>query len=223
MDRADPAYKGQSSYNPLLLNVYDGLVLGPIARFVWRCPKARLLGLYRQQIRQPHVDVGPGTGYFLARSGLPSRSPVTILDPNRNVLSHASRRLRQFDVTAVEADVLKPLPLTERFNSAALSLVLHCLPGPLTRKALAVTNVAAVLEPDGVLFGASVLGTAASHSWLARRALGAFNRRGAFDNLDDTADGLRSILDSSFERVELEIVGSIVLFTAANPRARSTS
>ena len=41
---------------------------------------------------------------------------------------------------------------------AALNLVIHCLPGPLERKARAVANVAAVLAPTGVLFGASVLG-----------------------------------------------------------------
>src|ERR1035437_531181 len=108
MDRDDPAYKGQRDYSRLLLNAYDPLVLGPIARFVWRCPTTRLLQRYRQRIRSHHLDVGPGTGYFLERSGLPAGSPVTILDPNPNVLRHVSQRLRQLDITAVEADVLKP-------------------------------------------------------------------------------------------------------------------
>jgi hypothetical protein len=71
-----------------------------------------------------------------------------------------------------------------------------------------------------VLFGASVLGTSGSHSWLARRVLSAFNRRGAFDNLDDTEEGLREILAASFESVELETVGSVAIFSASNPRAK---
>src|SRR5204863_6798285 len=50
------------------------------------------------------------------------------------------------------ADVLKPLPVKGPFASAALHAVLHCLPGPMERKAKAVSNVAAVLQPDGVLF-----------------------------------------------------------------------
>jgi SAM-dependent methyltransferase len=58
-----------------------------------------------------HLDVGPGTGYFLEHAGLPDGSRVTILDPNKDVLRHVSRRLRSLDVTAVEADVLKPLPI----------------------------------------------------------------------------------------------------------------
>jgi len=217
MDRDDPAFPGQSDYTPLLLRVYDPFVLGVAARFVWRCPTARLVEGYRRHVRGNHLDVGPGTGYFLAESGLPAGSRVTLVDPNPNVLDHASRRLRHLALTAVEADVLKPLPVDGPFDSAALHLVIHCLPGPLSRKAAAVANVAAVLAPTGVLFGASVLGTAGPQTWLSRRVLDAFNRRAAFDNLDDTADGLRGILGASFERVELETVGSVAIFAATDP------
>lgn len=218
MQPDDPAYRGQRDYGPLLLAVYDGLVLGPIARFVWRCPSGRLLERYRQHIRDPHLDVGPGTGWFIARSALPPGASVTILDPNPNVLRHAARGLRRLDVTSVRADALKRLPVDGPFESVALHLVLHCLPGPLSRKAAAVANVASVLAPGGVLFGASVLGASGRHSWIARRMLHAFNRRGAFDNLDDSEAGLREVLEASFERVELETIGSIAVFTATGPR-----
>jgi SAM-dependent methyltransferase len=150
------------------------------------------------------------------------RCPTTyLLDPNVNVLGHASRRLQRLDVTTVEADVLKPLPLEGLFDSAALNGVLHCLPGPLSRKAAAVANVAAVLAPTGVLFGASILGDSGRHSWLARNMLRANNRRGTFDNLDDTEDGLRQILEAPFERVEMETIGSMAIFAATNPRVSS--
>lgn len=218
MDRDDPAWAGQSDYTRPLLLAYDRVVLGFVSWFAWHCPTSQLVERYRQHIRDPHLDVGPGTGYFLNRSGLPDGSRVTIVDPNRNVLKLTSQRLKHLDVTAVEADVLKPLPVTGPFNSAALHLVIHCLPGPLSRKALAVANVAAVLAPTGVLFGASVLGTSGSHSWLARRVLTAFNWRGAFDNLDDSEEGLRQILEASFEHVDLEIVGSAAIFAASGLR-----
>jgi len=218
MQRSDPAYKGQRDYNRLLLGLYDPLVLGPVASLVWRCPTRKLLEGYRQHIREPHLDIGPGTGYFIDQSGIADGSRVTILDPNANVLEHAKRRLQRLDVTSVEADVLKPLPLDGPFKSAALHLVLHCLPGPDERKAAAVSNVAAVLEPDGVLFGASVLGESGRHHWLARRVLHAFNRRGAFDNLDDSEESLRALLAASFGHVEMSAVGSIAIFAATNPR-----
>jgi SAM-dependent methyltransferase len=217
MDRDDPAYRGQSDYNRALLRVYDPLVLGPIIRFVWRFPRQEGVRLYREHIRPNHLDVGPGTGYFLEHAGLPAGSKVTILDPNPNVLRHVTGRLRDLEVTAIEADVLKPLPTPGPFDSAALSAVLHCLPGPMERKALAIENVARVMAPGGVLFGASVLGTSARHTRIGRAFLWAFNKRGAFDNLDDTEAGLRHILERSFRNVKLEIIGGVAVFVATDP------
>jgi SAM-dependent methyltransferase len=218
MDREDPAYAGQREYSPVFLRIYDPVVLGLFSPLVWRCPTTYLVERYRKHVDQRHLDIGPGTGYFLERAGLADRHPVTLLDPNVNVLGHASRRLQRLDVTTVEADVLKPLPLEGPFDSAALNGVLHCLPGPLSRKAAAVANVAAVLAPTGVLFGASILGDSGRHTWLARNMLRANNRRGTFDNLDDTEDGLRQILQARFARVEMEVVGSMAIFAATNPR-----
>ncbi len=218
MDRDDPAFRGQAGYTRALLNLYDPVVLGPVARYVWRCPIEQLVQGYRRTARPRHLDVGPGTGYFLRRSGLPDGAPVTLLDPNPNVLAHASARLRGFDLRTIEADVLKPLPLDDRFASAALNLVLHCLPGPMARKAAAIANVAAVLDADGVLFGASVLGRSGQHGALARVVLRAFNAEGSFDNLDDSEDGLREILSASFSNVEVQAVGSMAYFRAERPR-----
>jgi len=218
MDRDDPAYRGQSEYTPTFLRTYDAVILGVVTRYVWRCPTPRLVEGYRRHIRNGHLDVGPGTGYFIERSGLADGSKVTILDPNPNVLGYASRRLTRLDVTAVQANVLEPLPIAGPFGSAALHGVLHCLPGPLTRKAPAIANVAAVLAPDGVLFGMSILGSSSAQTWLSRRMLASVNRRGTFDNLDDTEDGLREILSASFDAVELETVGSAAIFAATAPR-----
>ncbi len=221
MDRDDPAYEGQREYTPLFLRIYDPLILGFFTPVMWRCPTTHLVEGYRRHLGHQHLDVGPGTGYFLERAGVPDGSPVTLVDPNVHVLAHASRRLQHLDITTIEADVCKPLPVHGPFDSAALNGVLHCLPGPLHRKAAAVANVAAVLDPNGVLFGASILGRSGRHTWLARRMLDANNRRGTFDNLDDTEEGLREILEASFERVEMETIGSMAIFAATNPRVAS--
>lgn len=219
MEPDDPAHRGASEYTPLFLRIYDPIILGFFTRVVWRCPTTLLVERYRRHIRPRHLDVGPGTGYFLERANLPPDARVTLLDPNSNVLEYASRRLQRLDITAIEADVSKPLPVSASFDSAALHGVIHCLPGPLSRKAAAVANVAAVLAPTGVLFGASILGSAGPHTWLSRKVLDANNRRGVFDNLSDTEEGLREILGASFGDVELETVGSMAIFAATKPRA----
>ena len=223
MERDDPAYAGQREYSPQFLKVYDPVILGFFTRVVWRCPTIRLAEPYQRYVGHRHLDIGPGTGYFLERAGLPEHSPVTLLDPNAHVLDHASQRLKHLDITTVEADVCKPLPIDGPFDSAALAGVLHCLPGPLSRKAGAVANVAAVLAPTGVLFGSSILGTTGSHTWLSRRALGILNRRGTFDNLGDTQEGLSEILRASFDQVVLETIGSMAIFAATNPRTNTSA
>jgi ubiquinone/menaquinone biosynthesis C-methylase UbiE len=220
MDKNDPSYKGQAGYNRFMLAIYDPWVLGFMAPVVWKGPPIRAgVEQYREHMGRRHLDVGPGTGYFIEKAEPADGTEITLLDPNPKVLARSSRRLAALHPVTVEADVMKPLPLDEqRFDSAALSFVLHCLPGPQEHKTVAIRNIAAVLEPEGVLFGGTVLGTGAEHSRAARGVLKAFNRQGAFDNLDDTAEGLREILEGSFGRVDVEVTRSIALFTATGPR-----
>jgi hypothetical protein len=197
MDASDPAYKGQRDFTPLTLRFYDPFVLSFSARWIWHCPVERLVENYRWHIRPNHLDVGPGTGYFLEHSGLERGSEVTLLDPNMEVLRHAATRLDRYDVTAVEADVLKPLPVR----------------GP-------VRNIASVLHPEGLFFGSTVLGDEGNHGWAARRMLNAYNGRGSFDNRTDTEENVRQVLDASFEHVEYEVVGSIAIWFAMGPKSR---
>jgi SAM-dependent methyltransferase len=213
----DPAYAGQRDYTRSLLMIYDQFVLGFFGPVVWRAPTGRIVDLYRQHIGRRHLDIGPGTGYFLERARPPADFELTLLDPNPTVLAYASRRLAAFTPRLIEADVLKPIDSEARFDSVALSHVLHCLPGPMAGKAAAIRNVAAVLEHDGVLFGATVLGSPELQTRISRLFLRLYNWRGAFDNLTDTAPGLRRILEESFEAVVIETSGAIAAFTARRP------
>ncbi len=217
MERSDPSYKGQAGYNPLLLGIYDAWVLKFMAPTVWKMPVPPVVELYRRHLGSRHLDVGPGTGYFIEKAAPPAGTEITLLDPNPHVLEHASRRLESMAPTTVEADVMKPLPVDGPFDSAALSFVLHCLRDPMTNKATAIRNIADVLTPEGVLFGGTVLGHEASHTRPARAFLWAANKQGGFDNLDDTVDGLREILGASFRDVDVEVVGSAALFSATAP------
>ncbi len=78
-----------------------------------------------------------------------------------------------------------------------------------------------MLDPSsilkGVLFGGTVLGIDEPHSAPARAFLKAVNKRGAFDNLTDTRDGLETILSAAFDDVDIDVVGSLALFTARHP------
>jgi SAM-dependent methyltransferase len=213
----DPAAAGHAIYTAGFLRLYDPVVLGFFGPMVWRCPTGRLVAHYTRHVGRRHLDVGPGTGYFLAHARLPAGARVLLLDPNPHVLVHAAARLTHLHPAALRADVLKPLPLAARFDSVALNYVLHCLPGPMARRAPAIRQLATLLTPTGVLFGATVLGTPELHTWLSRAALWSNNRRGIFDNRSDTEGGLRELLSESFATLDLQIVGSVAVFAAATP------
>lgn len=218
MDPNAEGYAGYKDYTPSFLRIYDWWVLGVMARAVWKTPVAPMVDSYGRLAGRRHLDVGPGTGYLLAEAVLPDGIEVTLLDPNPHVLAHASRRLAGQTVVTVQASVLEPLPVTGPFDSAALSNVIHCLPGPIEAKGRAIRHVAGVLDDDGVLFGSTVLGLSEPHTRTARTVIRAGNRQGGFDNLGDTVDGLRTILEGSFARVEVDVAGSIARFEARRPR-----
>ena len=220
MDKSDPSYKGQRGYTRFLLAIYDPWVLGFTTRAIWRTEVPPAVARYRRLMGHRHLDVGPGTGYFLDKASPPEGTEITLLDPNPNVLARSSRRLARWNPITVQADVMKPLPVDGPYDSAALSYVLHCLRGPQPNKAKAIRHVADVLAPDGVLFGSTVLGLRERHTPQARGFLRMANRMGDFDNLGDTAEGLRRILEESFETVEVEIEGSAANFIARRPLPR---
>src|SRR5215210_8687660 len=171
MDKNDPSYKGQRGYNRFLLAIYDPWVIGFMTRAVWKVPVPPAVERYRRLMGRRHMDVGPGTGYFLEKAAPPDGTEITLLDPNPNVLAHVSRRLAAMHPATVRADVMKPLPVDGPFDSAALSFVLHCLRGPVGNKAVAVRNIADVLSAEGVLFGGTVLGPQGNHTRSARAFL----------------------------------------------------
>lgn len=134
------------------LAIYDPLILGVYLRWLWRCPRNVLAELYRTHTGARHLDVGPGTGYFLDVADPAAGTAITLLDPNPAVLAHAAKRLSRYAPSTVQADACEPLPLTGHFASAGRNLVPHCIPGN-ERKAAAIRHVAGCLEEDGVLFG----------------------------------------------------------------------
>jgi hypothetical protein len=213
LDRSDPAYRGQAIYTARTLRAYDAVVVKLSNSLVWRCPAARILAQYDRHVSAAHLDVGPGTGYYLSRCRFPDAAPdITLLDANVGVLRYAARRLARYRPKTEAADVLKPIELDRSFRSVALSYVLHCLPGDIESKAVVFDNLNPLLEPGGVVFGTTILNDGVEHTRLGRRLVRAYNQKGIFSNLHDDRDGLQRALAARYDRYELEISGAVALF-----------
>jgi ubiquinone/menaquinone biosynthesis C-methylase UbiE len=161
LDDAPPdVAAGAAGYTPKALSMYDQWVLGFYAKRMWRCPNEEIIALYNENVSGNHLDVGVGTGLFLDRCRFPTARPkITLLDLNPNCLTYVAQRISRYAPVTLAASVLEPIPLpAASFDSIGLNYVLHCLPGPMSRKAVALKNLRVLLKDGGVLFGATLLG-----------------------------------------------------------------
>jgi SAM-dependent methyltransferase len=214
MEQTDPSHAGQAFYTKRTLRAYDAIVVRLSNSLVWHCPARRIRTHYQRHISASHLDVGPGTGYYLDHVRFPVEAPsITLLDPNPEVLRYAAHRLRRYAPMVHAADALKPITLEPRsFRSAALGYVLHCLPGQLSDKAVVLDNIAPLIEPGGVIFGTTILHDGVHHTRLARRLMRLYNHGGIFSNLEDDLGSLRHELGRRFDHHELEVLGAVALF-----------
>ncbi len=206
---------GQSIYTPQTLAVYDRLVPGFSNRWIWRCPTSRILELYNCRISDNHLDVGPGTGYFLDRCQFPSGQPrVALLDLNQHVLDFAARRLARYRPEIWLRNILEPLSLDgDAFDSVAINYLLHCLPGSMQAKSIALDHIKPLLTRGGCIFGSTILGRGVSCGWPARRVIRAYNRRGIFCNEHDDLATLKTVLATRFDNVQVKVTGCVARFS----------
>ncbi|WP_067721496.1 class I SAM-dependent methyltransferase [Nocardia yamanashiensis] len=221
MAEKDRAQLAAEPYTPVFLAVYDVWVIKLSDRFAWRCPAERMLAPYRKFAGARHLEVGPGSGWYLVNARLPADCTVTLLDLNPIPMKHTRRRLQGTvgRIQAVAGSALEPVPAEacDGYDSIGINFVLHCLPGSFAEKGVAFSHLAAVLAEDGVLFGSTILNQ--RPATLFGRALTAtYSRVGAFNNRADDHAGLESALKEAFGAVELVDIGDVTLFTARHPR-----
>eukprot|EP01057_Protomagalhaensia_wolfi_P000783 Protomagalhaensia_wolfi_Nauph_80__782@NODE_1450_length_1524_cov_636_907744_g1121_i0_p1_GENE_NODE_1450_length_1524_cov_636_907744_g1121_i0NODE_1450_length_1524_cov_636_907744_g1121_i0_p1_ORF_typecomplete_len264_score30_44Methyltransf_23/PF13489_6/2_1e12Methyltransf_25/PF13649_6/3_1e10Methyltransf_11/PF08241_12/7_8e10Pox_MCEL/PF03291_16/3e09Methyltransf_31/PF13847_6/9e09Methyltransf_12/PF08242_12/1e07Ubie_methyltran/PF01209_18/5_1e06MTS/PF05175_14/1_7e05NodS/PF05401_11/0_0001CMAS/PF02353_20/0_0008 len=214
---------------PLLEYLYDLSVHSFTNPFLWKCPTNSYLVPWFNRLSsfstgpRRHLDIGVGTGYFLGKAPLTNVTELVLLDLNPNCLAAAAKRVHEahpdLSCQTVQADFLSldPLPLTGKFDSISAMLLLHCLPGPPSRKAAAVARLSSWLADDGVLYGMTVLGKDVPHHILGRLWLWGLNARGVFDNYADDASALTEPLKAAFQEVRTEVVGTALLFEARKP------
>ena len=212
---------GAAVYSPRVLKIYDRWVLGFSNSHAWKCPTdSVLLPFFGKHLSANHLDVGVGSGYYLANSAVQPAQKVTLLDLNDNSLKAAAARIAHLQPMIVHEDVLQPRgALGDRqFSSISLFYLLHCLPGQMANKGSAVFDLLSRhLTADGTLYGATILGDQSGHNWIGRRLMNLYNRKGIFGNRQDTLASLESALRRYFARVTVWQRGHVALFRAEIP------
>lgn len=212
---------GAAIYNQATLLAYDLWVMGLSNRFAWHCPTTTLVAHFEEHVGARHLDIGVGTGYLLDHCRFPVASPrVVLADLNPVSLETAAHRIRHLYPETHQVNVMEPFKLPEApFDSVSMNYLLHCLPGALADKAPAVRHAAAQLRPNGVLFGATILGEGVSHNLLGGLLMRAYNWGGVFSNREDSAEDLHAMLAHYLKDVNVQVIGKVALFSGKK-RAR---
>jgi 2-polyprenyl-3-methyl-5-hydroxy-6-metoxy-1,4-benzoquinol methylase len=212
---AEQVEAGQAVYSKGTLNVYDWVVLGISNRFIWKCPTPGLEAHYNKHLSANHLDVGVGTGYFLDRCRFPSSKPrVALMDLNPEALAFTAQRIARYKPETYLRNVLEPIASdAERFDSVGINYLLHCIPGSIDTKAVAFDHLKALMNPNAVLFGSTLLQGGVRRSGLAKRLMAIYNKKGIFANEQDDLEGLQRALRSRFRDVSVQVVGCGALFS----------
>jgi len=216
LDSSHSAYAGQAIYGPTFLKLYDAVAYGFNCPVLWRCRKFRFLEHYNAHLSARHLDIGVATGSLLDACSFPSPAPeLTLMDLNLNSLASASRRLSRYRPHTHRANVLEPWGLpAESYDSIGMTHLLHCLPGAIPDKAVALEYARDALVEGGVLFGATIFGRGVRLNALAQRVAVDANRRGVLGNRDDDPADLDAALARTFDSYRLTLVGAVGLFAA---------
>lgn len=203
--------KGSAVYTPEWLTRYDEEVLDRVSRTVWLCNPELTQAEYERHLGEQHLDLGPGTGFFLDNCS--RTNELGLVDLNSDVLAQCRRRLARFAPTLWQRDILSPFEVDgTRFDSAGMSFLLHCLPGGMKHKARALDHARAHVRPGGTIFGSTVLDEGVKHSSQALALLRELNGTGTFSNRGDSLAALESELSFRTSEYSLSVHGSVALF-----------
>ena len=205
---------GQVVYTKRNLATYDFIVLGVSNRFLWKCPTQRLMHHYNKHVTANHLDVGVGTGYFLDRCQFPSPSPrVVLMDLNSDSLAFASHRITRYKPETYRRNILESISFDSgKFDSVGINYLLHCVPGTIDSKAVVFDHLKALMNPNGVLFGSTLLQGGVPRNRFAKRLMDEYNKRGIFSNQRDDLEGLKRELSKRLRDVSVEVVGCAAMF-----------
>jgi phospholipid N-methyltransferase len=197
------------------LNIYDLLVNKINCKYVWKCDQRYIIDNYKKNIKNNHLEIGPGTGYFLKNIKNTKNTNLFLLDINNDTLKFSAKNLQgrfnninSFNRNIFEDTIVsKTLP---KINSVGVNYVLHCVPGNLEDKIQSLINN--IGQSNINYFGASVVSNKELSTFVAKIELYFLNKFGIFNNKNDNYLNLVKYFEKNNIKYEIKIKGNVVIF-----------
>ncbi|MBB6096377.1 hypothetical protein HNQ60_005299 [Povalibacter uvarum] len=206
---------GIKAYTRLGLHLYDPLIVGVLARYVWDCPAEAFIDHYRQHVTGNHADIGVGTGYCLDRCGFDTPEPrIGLIDLQPNCLEFTANRLARYRPQVYLRDACRPLVGIDPFDSIALGGILHCLPGDMAQKCRVFDSLRPICRSGARIFGFTLVNDAIPDRTARRLAYRGLNGLRVINCMSDTAEELRQSLAARYVEHTVELIGCFAFFSA---------
>lgn len=200
------------------LDYYDLFVNKINCKYVWQCSEKNIYNLYANNIQKNHIEIGPGTGYYL-KPYISNLNTLELIDINSNILRYANMRLNHPDLKKkiININLFKrnnSLKITNKVTSIGVNCVLHCVPGPIE---INIDNLINNLKKENeqnkiIIFGSSVINDSEKNI-LQDFELGLLNYFRIFNNKQDNEEKLINYFKQKKLEYKTTKVGSIILFS----------
>ena len=193
--------------NNLIFNNYDYFVNNINCKYVWKCDQRYIKKLYANNITNKHLEIGPGTGYFIKKYQFNNLHLVDInqdiLDNSKKNLSNSCQNIKIHNQNIFENNN----KINEDITSIGLSYVLHCVPNNLD---ISIDNLVKNTKNDNqiTIFGSTVIPN--KKDFLAMTEIYTLNTLGIFNNINHNKDQLECII--SKYNGKIKHVGNVLLF-----------
>lgn len=190
-----------------ILKHYDKIVNKLNCNYVWKCNEKNIKDLYKNNISKNHLEIGPGTGYFLKPHlfdtlNLIDINKIYLYESKKNLLSNADNIFCHND-DIFDTNFKTQLP---KINSVGLSYVLHCVDGKLD--ILFDNLINNVSQNNVIFFGSTVLPI--ESNIIVKTELLFLNHFNIFNNYDHNLNDLFK-LKNKYD-CEFKIIGNVLLF-----------
>lgn len=214
-------HDGARIYSPLLLSIYDFLIMRVLAPLVWRCPAHHYSALYLSFMGRRHADIGVGTGYMLDRCHYqPGEVQIALFDLQTNCLEFTARRIARFSPALYQCDAMQPIKTgAGQFDSIALGGILHCIPGDLTEKGVVFNNLRPLMHSATTVFGYTILNRGVRKTPVSRITFFILKHLKVINGEYDSPDDLTAQLQQRFAVVDVRVIGCVAVFSAHTPHA----
>ena len=200
------------------IKIYDFVVNDLNCKYAWRCHKNNIFKNYQNNLKNNHLEIGPGSGYFLNPKFHQKKiDNLFLMDINQPILKASKENLDKYysNIQTVNHNIFEKSLNSLQIDSIGINYVLHCVPGSLDNK---LEKLYLNLPKNTNIFGATVISDIDKQTPLSKLELKLLNHKGVFNNKLDFSNNFIDFVERNRLPYSYQIIGNVLIFQFINEK-----